>query len=90
MSARGRSGRDRWHERAGRYVVTGLSMLGHMNVLFCGLLPEPRQAGPGPAPLGFPQHPERLAAHCPPSAVEIALWQDLGWVGGSPQGKFSC
>lgn len=79
---------DRWHERILRYVVTGLSIVGHMNVIFCGLLP-PREEdpGPGPAPLGFPGHPERLAAHCPPSTVELALWRDMGWV-DSPRGKF--
>lgn len=79
---------DRWHERVLRYLVTGLSIIGHMNVLFCGMLPRGVDPGPGPAPLGFPRHPERLAAHCPPSAVELALWRDLGWV-DSPRGKFS-
>ncbi len=54
----------------------GVLAYGWAMAVACSFVPEPAQDGaalldPPPA------HPERLAAHVPPTAVERALWAQL-------------
>lgn len=84
------NGRRRpWWRRGFAYVITGLSLIGQLNVLLCGHLVDRggEDAATGTsarAPRGLPGHPERLAAHVPLSATEVLLWRDLGWVASPP------
>lgn len=66
-----------WRRWLRRVIARGVIELEHLGRLYA--IPAAGVAASEAAPHGLPGHPERMATSVPPSAVERALWRDLGW-----------